>query len=316
MLTLHDVEPSRVDSDIRLFFKHDFANRRRRLDDWPTEAHLDLLCGRAGGLFIYAFATVKFTGHGGEYPREQSDRILQAPKSSGYEGETVVKTKATLDSLYMSILQENFRGYDPGEYLRLRSIPGVVALATDPLSPSAIASLLGFGVDEVLLHLSLLHSLLIIQEDVDHPVQPFHRSPSDFIIDPTRCTDRMSCISPPDHHSELLIGCLKLMNQTLAVSARRLEVDDSPEWTERCIDQALRCACGSWHKHLAKHTTRTPEIVSALHRSVEVKFSFWIQVLVARMKNVANALGAAKEWLREVCLVSGRMLDPHSSRPG
>ena len=51
------------DSDIRLFFKNGFselADRRRGLDDWPTEEQLDNLCERAAGLFVYAAATIEF----------------------------------------------------------------------------------------------------------------------------------------------------------------------------------------------------------------------------------------------------------------
>ena len=284
VFTLHDVKPSQVDSDIRLFFKREFAelaDRRGGLGSWPTEEHLDLLCKRAGGLFIYALATVKFIDHKERDPREQLDRILQAPGDSEYEGGAMIKPNTTLDSLYLSTLQDIFGEVLRCKFSRLRSVLGAVVLATDPLSPSAIASLLDFSMDQVLPFLSTLHSLFIIEKGIDHPVQPFHRSFSHFITDPTRCTSREFYISPPDHHSDLLTGCLELMNRTLEKDMFRLpdgvvssEVNDLQERTERSIDQALRYACRSWHKHLAENITRTPEIVSALHRFLEVKFLF------------------------------------------
>ena len=57
VFVLHEVESSRINSDIRLFFKHRFAeiaDRRGGLDDWPTKVQLDLLCERTAGLFVYA----------------------------------------------------------------------------------------------------------------------------------------------------------------------------------------------------------------------------------------------------------------------
>ena len=73
VFVLHEVEPSQVDGDIRLFFRHKFselARRRRGLDGWPTEEQVDLLCKRAGGLFVYAMATVKFIDKQSSSPRK------------------------------------------------------------------------------------------------------------------------------------------------------------------------------------------------------------------------------------------------------
>ena len=132
-----------------------------------------------------------------------------------------------------------------------------MTLAINPLSPSTIATLLGFDTEDVFPFLSSVHSLLIFQEDLDHPVQPFHKSFPDFIVDPTRCADQRFLVSPPDHHAELLIGCLKLMNRELEQNMCKLsdgvlnsEVDDLREKTDQYINHSLRYACRSWHKHL------------------------------------------------------------------
>ena len=68
VLRLHEVEPSLVDSDIRLFFKtqlNDIAKPWRDSDftqDWPDPSHLDILCKKAAGFFIYASTVVKYVG--------------------------------------------------------------------------------------------------------------------------------------------------------------------------------------------------------------------------------------------------------------
>ena len=195
VFVLHEVEPDQVGSDIRLFFKTSFLelmDRRYGLDNWPTEEQLDRLCERAAGLFVYAAATLKFIDNKRREPRKQLDLILQSQKIGAREGKS-------LDSLYTSILQEGFDDDDPEYDTDARSVLGAVVLAANPLSPSAIAMLLGFNAEDISPLLSSVNSLLITQEGVDHPVRPFHKSFPDF-IDPTRCTNLRSHIFPTDHH--------------------------------------------------------------------------------------------------------------------
>ncbi|KAF9643733.1 hypothetical protein BDM02DRAFT_1359722 [Thelephora ganbajun] len=309
VFVLHDVEPSLVSNDIRLFFKQGFlelAHRRQELGDWPTEEQLDVLCERAGGLFVYAAATIKFINHRNNDPKEQLDRLLRSPESSAREGKAKFKENITLDSLYMPILQEAFGDDDPEDDHEIRSVLGAVVLAANPLSPSTIATLLGFSAKDVFLRLSSVHSLLILQDDINQPVRSFHKSFPDFIIDENRCIDKRFHVSP-NHHRELLAGCLKLMNKTLEKNVCNLpdaivncEVKDLHERTERHLNSALRYACKSWHKHLIDEwTIRTPVITSALRWFLEKKFLFWLEVLsiLGAAREAVDALDVAAKWL-------------------
>ena len=313
---LHDVELSSVNSDIELFLKESFLElscRRHGLDGWPTKEQLDLLCERAAGLFVYAVATVKFVYYRNSSPKGQLERLLQTPQSTVYEGKTNFKPNTTLDSLYMSILQDAFGNIDPEDDQMGCSILGAVVLVMNPLSPSSIATILGYGTEDTFLRLSSVHSLLILQEDVDSPVRPFHKSFPDFIVDPTRCTNKRFHVSPPSHHPELLVGCLKLMNQSLEKNMCNLpdtvansEVDDLHERTKQYLNPTLQYACKSWHKHLiGDPTIQRPATTSALHWFLENKFLFWLEVLsvLGAAKEAIDALGAAAKWL-EVSYVS------------
>ena len=317
LFVLHEVEPDQVDSDIRLFFENslsELAGRRRGLDDWPTEEQLVRLCGRAAGFFVYAAATVKFINNNKKDPRKQLNALLQSQKIGAHEGKT-------LDSLYTSILQEGFGDGGPEDDAETRSVLGAVILATNPLSPSIIATLLGLDTEDVLPLLSSANSLLILQEDTHNPVQPFHKSFPDFITDPTRCTDPRFHISPPDHHSQLLIGCLDLMNRTLEKNMCKLpdgvsnsDVKDLKERTERYIDPALQYACISWHMHLIDVDTipdHAPTITSTLHQFLETKFLFWLEILsvLGAARNAVGALQIITDWL-EVCQVSMLYVQP------
>ena len=310
---LHEVDASQVNSDIQLLFRSQFSKIRghqRGLDHWPTKEQLDQLCGRAAGLFIYAAATVKFINSQGSNPRKQLDLLLQSPETSVYEGRTKLKPSATLDSLYMAILQQAFGDGDLEDDPKIRSVLGAVVLVMNPLSPSTIALLLGFDTEDVFPLLLSAHSLLILQEDCDYPVQPFHKSFPDFIVDPARCTDQRFCVSPPNNHSELLIGCLGLMNQQLEKNMCKLpdavmnsEVDDLQERTEKFLNPALQYACRSWHKHLIGIVPElTLNITSILHQFLERKFLFWLEVLsvLGATREAVDALNIVAKYL-DVC---------------
>ena len=308
VFVLHDVEPHLVNNDIQLFFRRRFmelAGRWHGLNDWPTPEQLDLLCDRTAGLFVYAATTVRFIDNKNDSPRERLERLLQSPESSVLEGDTKFKASATLNSLYTSILQEAFGDDDPEDDPKVRSVLGTMILAVNPLSPSTIATLLGFDTEEVFPLLSSVHSLLTLQEDVDRPVRPFHKSFPDFIVDPARCTSPRFHIHPPDHHTELLVGCLDLMNRGLKQNMCKLpdgvlnsEVDD--QRIEKNIDHALQYACRSWHKHLiGTASAHISKIAPALHRFLEGKFVFWLEVLsvLGAAREAVDALDVAARWL-------------------
>jgi len=313
VFVLHEVEPRLVNNDIRRFFKHSFmeiAGRRPGMDDWPTAEQLDLLCERAGGLFVYAVATIKFLDHKNNDTRRQLDRLLESPGSSVREGKTKLKASTTLNSLYASLLVEAFGDDDPEDDAMTRSVLGAVVLAVNPLSPPTIASLLSFGTTDVSLRLSSVHSLLLLQENNDHPVRPFHKSFPDFITDPERCANRRFHVSPPDHHLELLIGCLKLMNQGLKKNMCQLpdgvtnsEVGDLQKRANQYINDGLQYACRSWHKHLTETTPSCMlKVEPILQQFLEGKFLFWLEVLsvLGAARVAVDALDATARWLN-VC---------------
>jgi len=322
IFVLHGVEPDQVNSDIKLFFKHSFSELLPlwpEINNWPTGEQLDELCKRAAGLFVYAAATVKFISNNKKNPGEQLDLILQTQNIGACEGKA-------LDSLYTSILCEVF-GDDLRDDPKIRTVLGAVILAANPISPSAIAKLLGFNARSVPPLLSSVSSLLILQEDTHLPVWPFHKSFPDFITDPTRCTNQRFYISPPDYHSKLLVGCLDLMNQMLEKNMCQLpdavansDVSDLKERIKKYIDPALQYACVSWHTHLIgvdMPPVHVPAITLALHQFLETKFLFWLEVLsvFGAVRNGVEAFQATLGWL-EVCQVSMLIILPKFNQTG
>ena len=169
VFVLHDVDPPLINSDIRLFLEHELSElaQRHQLGRWPSDQHIDLLCRRAAGLFVYAVATVKFLDSNTHLPERRLGSIVKLPECTASEGRTRFNSKTTLDSLYTSILQTAFSEGDPEVYSRVRSTIGAVVLVVNPLPPSGIAGLIGLDPREVIMFLMLVQSLLALGENFE-----------------------------------------------------------------------------------------------------------------------------------------------------
>ena len=330
IFVLHGVEPSVINMDIRLFLEHGLSELAKRRgierDIWPTDQDLDLLCERAGGLFVYAVATLKFLDHAFIPPNKQLDIITRAPGTTTHEGKAKVRSKATLDSLdgfapsvdgsvetldslYLSSFQGAFNGMDADDDEKVRSVIAAVVLAVNPLPPSAIATLLDLGKQETMDLLRLIQSLLKLSEDPDSPVLPFHKSFPDFITDPHRCPNRRFHISLRTGHLKLALSCLKLMNGSLEQNLLSLpdyalnsEVKDLQTRIKDHISVALEYACKSWYSHLIEARGDVTAIISTLRSFLQEGFLAWLEVLsvIGTARDAVIALEKLMPWLQEV----------------
>ena len=313
VFVLHDVRPSLVNDDIRLFLRHELSElaRRHQVKGWPSDAQIDILCDRAAGLFVYAVATVKFLDAKNCLPKQRLDVILDLPECTVPEGKTRFDSKTTLDSLYTSILKMAFEEEDPEVDLKVLSTVGTVVLVVNPLPPSGIAELIGLDRDQVGLFLESLQSLLTLSEDPGQPVKPFHKSFPDFITDPSRCTDPRFCISSRNLHLKLTLDCLRVMNDGLEQNLLSLpdyalnsEVRDLETRISDHTSNALRYACRSWHNHLIWIGGEAIEVISHLRIFLEEKFLAWLEVVsvIRAARGAVSALEQLILWLQKVFL--------------
>jgi len=306
VFVLHDVHPSLINDDIRLFLKHELSElaRRHLLDGWPTDGSVDLLCQRAAGLFVYAVTTVKYIDNKFYLPDKRLETIINFPDSTGYEGKT------SLDPLYLWILEDTFCVDDPVVHTKIRTVIGAVVMVVNPLPPSGIAELMGLETREVLPFLTSLQSLLVLNEDPTQPVKPFHKSFPDFITDPSRCADTRFYISPERLHFEIITNCLRVMNGALEQNLLSLpdyalnsEVKDLEVKVNDRIGVALQYACRSWYHHLPGTGGDATDVISCLRVFLEEKFLAWLEVIsiLGAARGAVVALEQLVFWLQEVC---------------
>jgi hypothetical protein len=319
---LHDIKRSVIDADIQLFLTHQLSElaHQRQLEGWPSAEHINLLCHRAGGLFVYAVTTIKFLDSKAHLPSKRLEVIVNLPECTAPEGRTQFKPNTTLDTLYTSILQVAFSEETLDVFTNIQSTIGTLIFLANPLPPSAIAELAGLEPAEVMLFLTLIQSLLVLNEDPTIPVKIFHKSFADFITNHTRCLDKRFYISPRNLHQELILNCFRLMNETLEQNILSLpdyalnsKIVDLPKKVEDQISVALQYACKSWYNHLTETGNNVTDITFALHYFLTKKFLAWLEVLSAlgAVRNAVIALEMLIPWLETVCLGSLSNISRH-----
>ena len=313
VLRLHEVEPSLVDSDIRLFFKtrlNDIAKPWRDSDftqDWPDASHLDILCKKAAGFFIYASTVVKYVGSKSRTPTKRLQQIISSLQSTTEEGRGI-------NPLYTQILEQAVDDVDPSDkdkeevYSCFRTIIGAVLLVFNPLSKRAFSELLGLPNLDLQTAFNPLHSLLLIPESPEEPIQAFHKSFPDFITDPERCKGQWFFVDPEVHHAKIFLSCLGLMRERLKRNICNLddfvdlsEINDISGCKKEKIGGALEYACHFWSKRLLGIPRNSPhvgEVQKAMVGFFTTSLLYWIEVLVLTRNLGAGvyAMNDVEQW--------------------
>jgi len=311
---LHDVEPNMVDSDIKLFLKTQLTNiaKTRSIcdfaEDWPNPQDIDILCKKAAGFFIYASTVVKFVASQYDPPDERLALIISLPQDTSYEG------KEGIDLLYTQVLDQAFDGKDQAFYLHFKLVVGMVLLIFNPLSIKALSALLRNCSTQSRIYNTLraLHSLLLIPDNTEDPVQIFHKSFPDFLMDPGQCTDNRFFVDPLIYHREILLLCLNVMKGGLKKNICNLDyhtllgkVEDLPTCRAAHIGDALGYACHFWTAHLAR-TAGSGSGVEEVQKEIDGFFTtnllFWIEVLslMGILDVGVYALNDIEQWYTKV----------------
>ena len=134
-----------------------------------------------------------------------------------------------------------------------------------------------------------LHSLLLIPEGPEDPIQTFHKSFPDFLTDPERCKDSRFLVEPAVRHTEILLSCLNLMKARLKKNICNLdnhailhEVKDLSARKKDNIGDALEYACRFWTKHLLGipgTSSHVQEVQEAIDTFFTTCLPYWIEVL-------------------------------------
>ena len=205
---------------------------------------------------------------------------------------TIEEGKSGVDELYTQILQQAFSNVRPGNkqrYLRFQTVVGAVLLLFNPLPIMDLSDLLGCSIQYIQNATRSLHSLLLVPGSMEEPIQIFHKSFPDFLMDPNRCEDEKFVVEPAAHHAKILLACLRLMEERLKRNICNLddyvvlsEVKVSSTHKKAHIGDALEYACKFWTKHLLEvpnSGSHTKEVQKIIEKFFRVHLLHWIEVL-------------------------------------
>ena len=234
----------------------------------PSQGHFGYRWGWSAGFFIYASTVIKFIASETNSLPERLSLITSLPQSTIEEG------RSGVDQLYTQILQQAFSGIHPGnsqQYLQFRNVVGAILLLFDPLSIKDLSDLLGCSIQYIQNITRSLHSLLCVPGSIEEPIQVFHKSFPDFLMDPHRCEDKKLVVEPTVYHARILLACLRLMEKRLRRNICNLddytvlsEVKVSSTHKKAHIGDGLEYACKFWTKHLLEIPSSNPHTEETL----------------------------------------------------
>ncbi|OSC98362.1 WD40 repeat-like protein [Trametes coccinea BRFM310] len=292
-LDLNDVRPDLTKRDIETFVRSRFVGIRRYYShlhlpsDWPSPLQLARLLSLADLLFIYASTAMLFIAD--EKARDPEGRLNGLLKSGNAAVGSGTETTSPLDRLYEQILAdaveklgEDLKGSLP------RLLLGTLVLAEERLNPSTLATLLDLPPRVVERSLPAFHAVMTVPaaNDATSPIRLIHLSFTNFLVDPTRCTDKRFLVHPPTHHSLIALCCLKLMQENLKHNICRVPpehnlndtIPDLPARIARYLHPALQYACRYWLHHL-NLAQIGEELLAALEEFCDTHLLHWLETL-------------------------------------
>ncbi|OCK75173.1 hypothetical protein K432DRAFT_274329, partial [Lepidopterella palustris CBS 459.81] len=256
-LMLHSIPQSVIKHDISIFLRYELAkinNQRSLGDDWPGEENIQKLVQKADRLFIYAATACRFLSKS-KHPKSRLSEMLEVNSASH-------SSTKELDKMYMLILKNLIiEGHDEDneDTVKLfKHIVGSIIILFDTLSTVTLTKLLAVASTEMNETLEPLRSVLNVAEEETSPIQLFHLSFREFLLNPQRCSDTRFRIDEEGAHNDLFVRCLKVMSNHLKRDMCNLqlpgalcsEVEKSK--VEECLPLDVQYACRYWVQHLQR----------------------------------------------------------------
>jgi hypothetical protein len=133
---------------------------------WPPLSDLERLVSQSDGLFVYAATAVKYIGDGRGSPQAKLEQVLQV-----HRGMYSLYTRVIADAREC----ENFDAV-------IRSLMYLV----EPISIVALSQRLGLDIVDIRAALDRCHSILIVPDDENESIRPYHASLREFLANEER----------------------------------------------------------------------------------------------------------------------------------
>ncbi|TDL14055.1 hypothetical protein BD410DRAFT_867034, partial [Rickenella mellea] len=218
---------------------------------WPTEAEVDALTERAGGLFIFASTVVGFLDESSYRAPERLSSILNAKPTASSSN---LNPYANLDKLYHQILEYMLHaGPDSSEdtAFMFRRVVGTILLLRKPATCKDL--IIKVPMEDQPMEAedgpSEVENASNEEDDEPSKIEIFHKSFHDYLTDTARCTDIRLFIDPHIQHSIIAATCLNAMINLLeSFPSQNIYRGEAPEECYN-IPEWLCYAGSEWTEH-------------------------------------------------------------------
>ncbi|KAL4763396.1 NACHT and WD repeat domain-containing protein [Aspergillus foveolatus] len=264
---LHKVDDNIIKHDIIRYLTQKFSEIQQSPEHglphgWPGEEQIKTLAMRAAPLFIFAATVCRFVADDNFDPNERLQEFLT--NSSG----------SKLDDTYRPVLKQLLvkdkcdRDKLIAEFQKIISV--IILLAT-PLSQSSLAELLGLQERNISIRLRSFHSVLIIPSDPNLPIQTFHSSFYDYLLDEGTKTDTEISrfwVDKGEKHELIARQCLTVMGRYLKKNI----------CGKVFLPPALQYTCRYWVYHLTQGSL-SAKTIDWILPFLEEHFLHWLEVM-------------------------------------
>jgi hypothetical protein len=328
---LHNISPSIVEHDIRLFLEdrlQSIGRERCLRAGWPGAEIIVRLVQSASGLFIWAATACRFIHDGKRFAAKRLETILRS------DSNTVAAPEKHLDQIYVTVLQSSvsadYTDDEKEEHCRmLRYVLGSVVVLLSPLSAWRLSVLLHLQEEDVSQTLEDLHAILNIPKDRAQLLRLHHPSFRDFLLSKDRCSNDSFWVDEKSAHEKLASCCLELMSAPAGLrqdmcslskpGAFRSEIGE--ETVASSLSPELQYACRYWVEHL----TRSQQSIAdgdAVHVFLQTHLLHWLEAMslmgetgqCVRLLARLQALVAVRRLVQRICSLGTNLHCSHLPR--
>ena len=276
--------------DILWYFRHHLAlvrTRKKHLGlkaDWPGEEVLQKLVQRASGLFVWASTASAFIG--GHEPRRRLDIILGGQTASGAQD--------ALDALYKTALC-SIGLWDDSDFISdFRAILGIILVARQPLSSTAIDALLQLPENRPSIYTISLLGCVLQQNPT---VRVLHPSFGDFLMTAKRCEREMWFFEQSLHHRHLAFRCLDCMDAVMKQNMCNLTL--SIDLASQTLSEEVAYSSVFWIDHICAIVDDIMPVIDRINVFLFRHLLHWFEAMsiLRRSRDTISVLDDLKDWI-------------------
>ena len=229
---------------------------------WPGEEAFHKLVQRASGLFVWASTASKFIN--AHDPKRRLDDVLKKDVASAAE--------AALDILYTTAL-ETIGSWDDEDFVAdFRAIVGIILVARQPLSSSAIDSLL--QPCRPSMHTIAYLGCVLQQKPT---IRVLHPSFADFLMTAKRCKRPTWYFDRSTYHRHLALQCLDQMEAVLTRNICNLTL--TTDMPTKDLPEELSYSCLFWIKHVCAIADDPVTIIDRISVFISRHLLHWFEAM-------------------------------------